>query len=549
MSRTIPGTRRITFVAILLAAVMIAPDVSAQEDAFRRGLEAREKKQWQAVASLMREAIKLRPQESTEKVRSGVGAVFGAGGTEYLPYFFLGEALYQINQCADAVNAWEISEQQRAVEARADFVKMLRNGYVDCEKRGVLPPGKLAPALARTLQQYNDVNGIARGISTVAEANLDIWRAEANMRLQYDRATAELKTANTRYQNARASRGPGDLQESSAAVERARAILVTLEASLTAAIDNQRTAQSLLREVGEAIASAEALNTAIGAKKVPFTPAMTTSHQQGRESIARARERLSEGARTMSPATLISARTSGQDASTRLRQLLDEIGRIEKDVRQRELADTLARATDAFSLLDSSVATLDRFSAERPGVLPEDKVAERDAVQQELARVRRRLETARRTENANGLADATRLASELRDRLNVLIASFGPLTLRDRGLNAVLEEGARLFFDGQYQQVVAALESGETFGDDVPLRLHVHLFRAAALYQLFVRSGEADQALRAQAMQEVEHCKAIDSAFQPDSRAFSPRFITFYQSATATGASAAAATPPAAAQP
>ena len=37
----------------------------------------------------------------------------------------------------------------------------------------------------------------------------------------------------------------------------------------------------------------------------------------------------------------------------------------------------------------------------------------------------------------------------------------------------------------------------------MPLRLHFHLFRAAALYELFLRSRETDQALRAQALAEV----------------------------------------------
>jgi hypothetical protein len=551
MSPAIPDARHVAAATILVAALSImgVSDASAQDDAFRRALEARDRRQWQVVVTLMREAIKLRPQESTEKIRSGVAAVFGAGGTEYLPHFFLGEALFQSNQCAEAVNAWATSEQQRAVEARADFMNILRAGYAECEKRGVLPPSKLDPALSRTLQQYNEVNGIAKNITSLAEANLDLWQADANMRAQFDRAGAELKTAVTRYQNARTSRSQGDLQESAAAVERARAILVGLDANLRTVIDNQRTAQSLLREVGEAIAAADALNGTVAAKKVPFTPAMTAAHQSARDSIGRARELLTEGARTMNPPTLVSARTLANDASTRLRQVIDEIGKVEKAAHLRDLADALTRATDAFSLLDSAMATLNRFSADRPGVLPDDKAAERDAVQRDAARVQRRLETARRAENVAEVAEAARQAAELRDRLNGLIAAFGPLTLRDRGLNAVLEEGARLFFDGQYQHVVTALEPGEAFGDDVPLRLHVHLFRAAALYQLFVRSGEKDQTVRAQAVQEVEHCKGIDSTFQPDVRAFSPRFLSFYQSVASTGTTAAAAIDPAAAQP
>lgn len=544
-------------VLVIAALFISAPAAWAQDDAFRRGLDAREKRQWQAVVSSMREAIKQRPRESTERVRSGIGAVFGAGGTEYLPYYFLGEAYYRYPtpDCANAVNAWAESERQGALKSRPDFLKVVQDGYADCDKRGVLPPSKLDPALTRTLQNYNEVNGLARNISSLAEANPDVWRTEAAiaMRQEYDRATAELKTASGRYQAAQASRTQADLQEASAAAERARTILVALEASLRTAVDNRRTAQSLLREVSEAIAAADALSTAVSARKVPFTPAMTATLQEGRSGIERAREREGEGRRTMNPPALLAARALATEASTRLRQLLDEIGRIEKTVQLREFNDALTRAIDAFSLLDSAVATLDRFSAQRPGVLPEDKVAERDAAQQEVVRVRRRFDASRKTENTEGVADAARQATELRDRLTILIGAFGPLTLRDRGLNAVLEEGARLFFDGQYQQVVSTLEPGESFGDDVPLRLHVHLFRAAAMHQLFVRSGEKDGNLRAQAVREVEHCKEIDSAFTPDVRAFSPRFISFYQSVTRTepvaAASAPAVTRPAAAQP
>jgi hypothetical protein len=551
VGRAVRGRSPALAVLAIAALFMSVSAALAQDDAFRRGLDAREKRQWQAVVSSMREAIKQRPRESTERVRSGIGAVFGAGGTEYLPYYFLGEAYYRYPtpDCTNAVNAWAESERQGALKSRPDFLKVVQDGYADCDKRGVLPPSKLDPALTRTLQQYNDVNGLARNISTLAEANLDIWRADNAMRQEYDRANAELKTANGRYQAAQASRTQADLQEASAAAERARTILVALEVSLKTAVDNRRTAQSLLREVSEAIAAADALSTAVSAKKVPFTPAMTATLQEGRSGIERAREREGEGRRTMNPPALLVARALATEASTRLRQLLDEIGRIEKTVQLREFNDALTRAIDAFSLLDSAVATLERFSAQRPGVLPEDKVAERDAAQQEVVRVRRRFDASRKAENTQGVADAARQATELRDRLSILIGAFGPLTLRDRGLNAVLEEGARLFFDGQYQQVVSTLEPGESFGDDVPLRLHVHLFRAAAMHQLFVRSGEKDEGLRAQALREVEHCKEIDSTFTPDVRAFSPRFIAFYRSVTPTAAPASASAAPAAAPP
>ena len=65
--------------------------------------------------------------------------------------------------------------------------------------------------------------------------------------------------------------------------------------------------------------------------------------------------------------------------------------------------------------------------------------------------------------------------------------------------------------------------------------LHVHLFKAAATYALFVRSGERDQDLRERTNAEIGLCKQIDSAFQPDRRVFTPRFISVFTTGTVAG--------------
>jgi hypothetical protein len=59
--------------------------------------------------------------------------------------------------------------------------------------------------------------------------------------------------------------------------------------------------------------------------------------------------------------------------------------------------------------------------------------------------------------------------------------------------------------------------------------VHAHLFRAASLYALYVRSGETDQTLRGEAVASVRRCKEIDPGFRPNARAFSPRFLIFFQ--------------------
>jgi hypothetical protein len=148
-----------------------------------------------------------------------------------------------------------------------------------------------------------------------------------------------------------------------------------------------------------------------------------------------------------------------------------------------------------------------------------------------------------RAEDAAGVETTARLTAEVVGRLDALITSFGPVTLRDRGIVAPLEEGARFFFAGEYQQALDALGPADAL-TDVLLQHHVHLFRAAALYALFVRSGETNLQLRADALAEIERCRQLNPAFAPNPDIFSPRFITLYQGASAPQASAAAPAPP-----
>jgi hypothetical protein len=162
-----------------------------------------------------------------------------------------------------------------------------------------------------------------------------------------------------------------------------------------------------------------------------------------------------------------------------------------------------------------------------------EMAGKRDAAQKQLDALRRRFDRALRAADVGGVQQVARLAIDERGALDQLIKSFGPLTLRDRGVHASLEAGARAFFDGEYQTVLAALDPANT-PTDVPLQLHVHLFRAAALYALYVRSGEKDQSLLMRAAEEAGQCKQLNPAFVPDSPAFSSRFIAFFNQAAAS---------------
>ena len=74
------------------------------------------------------------------------------------------------------------------------------------------------------------------------------------------------------------------------------------------------------------------------------------------------------------------------------------------------------------------------------------------------------------------------------------------------------------------------------------LQLQAHLFRAASLFALYVRSGESRQELRTQALAEIDLGKRIDATFQPSTQVFAPRFIMLYKTGGAAASHTANAT-------
>jgi len=543
MSRAAFPRRRLLLLssAIWMITMVAAPAAQAQDDAFKAGLNARGDRKWQDVALQMRRAIQDDAAESTRMVRSGIGGLLRQGGTQYLPHFFLGEALFNLQDCVGAVGAWSRSEQQGAVRSRPDLLAILQNGYVSCEAKGVLPPAKYDPLHAQTTQRVSDASSQATALVKLGTANIDLWLGD--MKGQYERVYSEIQSARARLEAATKSRSPSDFSEASAAADRARATLNAIETSLNTAVYARLSIQGQARDIERVIATADEYDRAIDARKTALTPSLNALRQEGRSAVTRAQDRLSAGVKASSTSMLTESRVFAQDASTRLKQVLDELTRFEKDALQRQLTDAAARAHEAFAFVDGAFATLDHLATERPASMRPEMAAEREAVQRQVTAVRRRFEAARKVENVSAIADVTRQTSDAGNRLNALISAFGPMTITDRGVPAALAEGARLFFAGEYEQAASVLNPEGGFATDTPLQLHVHLFRAAASYALFLRSREADKSLLARALTEVEACRQIDSGFQPDPRAFTPKFITFFREGSAPGTSNAAPPP------
>ena len=127
--------------AIVLAWIIaVTATAAAQDDAFKKGIDARDDEKWAEVVTHMREAITADPMESTRSV----GRIVFVGGTAYLPHFYLGEAYLKQNDCARALAAWDQSERQGVIAKRTRELDVLRKGSAECEAKGFLLAARMA---------------------------------------------------------------------------------------------------------------------------------------------------------------------------------------------------------------------------------------------------------------------------------------------------------------------------------------------------------------------------------------------------------------------
>ena len=163
----------------------------------------------------------------------------------------------------------------------------------------------------------------------------------------------------------------------------------------------------------------------------------------------RARERLALAEKTENATTAGEALKLAQDASGAFGKLLEEVNKLARDEFAQRFQQVVAAATEQFSFVANSFATLERLVAEKPGMMQPAMASEHQEIQKAHSTLVRRFDNSRRTESITGVEEAMRLAVDARTRIDALIKMFGPATLRDRGVHAALEEGARLYFAGE----------------------------------------------------------------------------------------------------
>ncbi len=166
---------------VMFASVLAIPataSAQAEDEPFRRGLNARGDKKWAEIALAMRQAIAINRIESTRKIQGGSRLnVFGRG-TEYLPHYLLGEALKNSGDCVGAVTAWEVSEDQKVVLSLKEYADRMFAGLKECAGKGVLLRGDLNAQIAMTELLYNETVALLQRVERVKETNQDLWRPD-----------------------------------------------------------------------------------------------------------------------------------------------------------------------------------------------------------------------------------------------------------------------------------------------------------------------------------------------------------------------------------
>jgi hypothetical protein len=520
-------TPALTFAAVALAvaAVMVPLPATAQrekDEAFKTGLDARKDKQWSAVVTEMRRAIQEDAKESTRKVGRGF---LGAGGTEYLPYYFLGEAYFRQNDCANAVVAWENSTRQGVVRTKNEYFGELQKGSAQCEAKGVLLAEKFEAAVARGRTQLEGANGAMTKVKEKGTANIDVWRSRPAFDAEYQRASTEYDTARKHFNDAQRSRLESDFSEVAKSAERVKELVDAVEKDLNTAIERGSAVTREAASVRRTIEEARKIDLEIETKASVLSPEMKASRADGQKKLEIAREQLDP--RRLSESTIASARTSVTEGVGLLQNVLDAANAIYAKVIKQKLDRATGLATAAFSRADAELATLQTLIERNPAKATQEIRDNFEAARKQLDSAKRRRDAAIRSQQVAGVDAAARLADLVQASLVALEQGIGvDLTLEDRGVPTWLQAGAARYFEGDYTGALDRLDDGTAEGS---AQLHVHLFRAASQYALYVRSGEKDTARRDQAIADVKRCKGLDATFAPDTRAFSPKFIEFYQ--------------------
>jgi hypothetical protein len=514
----------------LAAVFSFAVPAAAQDDDFRKGMSARADKKWSDAAAAMRSAIAMDPKESTRKVRRRIGGLPVPGsGDEYLPHFFLGEALSNQGDCTGALNAWDESERQGVARKIGTNVRIVVDGFAKCESQGFLPSPKFGEELRAARAAYaaagEALGALSQDLKTHPGAAVDA--------AAHTTARGQVATAAERLAAGEKTRRAQEITEARTLSETAVRQLQVLRASVAEFVKvadvfagRLKTAES---ELQAAEGSARDVDSMFSSSPISIAPGDRLNVDRARavQLLAAARDRLRSAGRSSSDVEVAEATKTIQDALATLTRVKAGFEALTGKAVTDEISRLQRSGTDGFVRVDTRLRSLRDTLSKQPDAAVSGDL---DKLETTISRARRTFENASKGRDLRLIRNSAGAPTQFEIQLEELARRLGinqPLVVPPTLLAA-----AQAQFQGRYAEALEAMPVESIDQVPIALRIHAHLIRAAALFSLYEVSGPRDESLRARAREEAARARGLDAAFQP-SAAFSPRFIRFYQAASA----------------
>ncbi len=232
---------------LLGLALQARPAAADFRDDYKRGIEALERGQWSQAATLFRQAAAERPEEKARLSRSPFSK-------RYLPHFYLGEALLELDDCVGALTAWAESERQGVVTRLPEYQSLIDGRDIcrrqaatrfDSQRRAEVEISNAEAAARRVDRLQTDLGPNWPG----AASSLGAREADAEQRL---------RAARSQLTAAVASEDLDGMRQSAALAREARQLLETVEREAIQHQAQLRLQQgALIAEVGRLTEQAE----------------------------------------------------------------------------------------------------------------------------------------------------------------------------------------------------------------------------------------------------------------------------------------------------
>jgi hypothetical protein len=276
--------------------------------------------------------------------------------------------------------------------------------------------------------------------------------------------------------------------------------------------------------------AARELDASFASSPLPIAPGDPLNVDRARavQLLTSARDRLRNAERTSSDVEVVEASKTIKDALAALGRVKTSFeGRVGRAVSD-ELSRLQVEGSAGFVRVGDRVRALRDSLTKQPDAAVS---AELDKLEGSINRSRRTLDAGVKGRDLRSARNAAGVVTQFELQLEDLAKRLGinqPLVVPPALLAA-----AQAQFNGRYPDVLAAMPVDAIDQVPIAIRIHAYLVRAAALFAMYELSGPPDETLRSRARAEADRAKQLDPAFQPNTAAFSPRFIRFYQAAAA----------------